>query len=138
MKTPTLTPIPAFEGQGGPLARPAPYRPPTHAGPIDLRLDANEGRPIVDLSALCLATEPDSLRRYPDSSGLRAMLAEAWDLTADRVLVTAGADDAIDRACRAFLPLRHIPRLPAFSVYQSTKPARGQTQPGKANSLPFD
>lgn len=118
MKTPTLTPIPAFEGQGGPLALPAPYRPPTHAGPIDLRLDANEGRPIVDLSALCLATEPDSLRRYPDSSGLRAMLAEAWDLTADRVLVTAGADDAIDRACRAFLGngLEIIAPAPTFEM----------------------
>ena len=34
---------------------------------------------------------------------IEAALADRFGLAADQVLVTAGADDALDRACRAFL-----------------------------------
>jgi len=118
MNTPTPIPTPAFSARSGPPALPAPYRPPTHAGPIDLRLDANEGQPIIDLRAFFATLEPDPVRRYPDSSKLRATLAANWNLSADRVLVTAGADDAIDRACRAFLGagLEIIAPTPTFEM----------------------
>jgi histidinol-phosphate aminotransferase len=41
--------------------------------------------------------------RYPDAAPLEALLASRSGVSADRVLVTAGADDALDRACRATL-----------------------------------
>ena len=68
-----------------------------------LLLDRNEGSipPAGLLDALHRAVE--TLRRYPDARPLEAALAERFGVTPDRVLVTAGADDAIDRSCRTFL-----------------------------------
>jgi len=69
-----------------------------------LKLDSNEGPlpPAALLEALA-RLDPDGLRRYPEVSGLEATLASRVGVPANRVLVTAGADDAIDRVCRAYL-----------------------------------
>lgn len=68
-----------------------------------LLLDRNEGStpPAALLDALAGAAE--TLRRYPDAGALEAALAERFRVGPERVIVTAGADDAIDRCCRAFL-----------------------------------
>lgn len=47
--------------------------------------------------------DPEALRRYPDAGALEARLAEGLDVEAERVLVTAGGDEALDRLCRARL-----------------------------------
>ena len=73
-------------------------RPPVPAG-VTLRLDANEGVPAVQE----VGSDPELLRRYPDSRPLEAMLARHYDLDASQVFVAAGADEVIDRCCRAFL-----------------------------------
>ena len=68
-----------------------------------LLLDRNEGsRPPAALLA-ALEGAPEALRRYPDAATLEQALAERYGVGTDRVIVTAGADDAIDRCCRAFL-----------------------------------
>jgi len=69
-----------------------------------LKLDSNEGPlpPPALLEALA-RLDPDALRRYPDVSALEATLASRVGVPSDRVIVTAGADDAIDRVCRAYL-----------------------------------
>lgn len=67
-----------------------------------LRLDANEGPAPVHLSAMWPAAI-EALRRYPDVGELEVDLAAHFGVTPDRVLVTAGGDDAIDRLCRRFL-----------------------------------
>ena len=69
-----------------------------------LKLDSNEGPlpPAALLEALA-HLDPDALRRYPDVSTLEATLAARIGVPSDRVIVTAGADDAIDRVCRAYL-----------------------------------
>ena len=78
-------------------------RPPT--GMVCLKLDSNEGaRPALDLMVEVLrAGGPELLRRYPDATALEAALAQRCGVDPARVLVTAGADEAIDRCCRAFL-----------------------------------
>jgi histidinol-phosphate aminotransferase len=43
------------------------------------------------------------LRDYPDASPLEGDIAARLAIDAKRVVVTAGADDALDRACRAYL-----------------------------------
>jgi histidinol-phosphate aminotransferase len=43
------------------------------------------------------------VRQYPERAALEATLAEHLGVDADQVIVTAGGDDALDRACRAFL-----------------------------------
>lgn len=81
-----------------------PYVAEARSPAIDLRLDANEGRPPADrvLSAM-QRVSPESLRRYPDATSLEATLAERLGVDASRVVVTNGGDDAIDRVCRAVL-----------------------------------
>jgi len=69
---------------------------------VDLRLDSNEGaNPPADLLQSVLGA--DVLRRYPDIGPLERLLAQRLGVDADQVVATAGADDAIDRACRAVL-----------------------------------
>lgn len=69
-----------------------------------LGLDHNERLfPSPELVRLLPGVPASTLTRYPDASRLERQLAGAWGLEPDRVLVTAGADDAIDRVCRRFL-----------------------------------
>lgn len=75
-------------------------RQPAPAGA--LRLDANEGSAPVYLSGHW-PSAVEALRRYPDVRELEADLAALFAVSPDRVLATAGGDDAIDRLCRRFL-----------------------------------
>ena len=69
-----------------------------------LKLNSNEGPPSPPALLAALATlDPEALRRYPDVSTLEATLASRVGVSPERVIVTAGADDAIDRVCRAYL-----------------------------------
>jgi len=82
--------------------QPTPYRRQAPPVPADLFLDANEGpQPALAYGSLNLAAE--DLRRYPDSADLEKELADEFRIAPQRVLVTAGIDDAIDRFCRAQL-----------------------------------
>ena len=90
----------------GPVSRIVPAtaysRPPRIPGL--LRLDCNEGvLPRQALLGDLANTDPELLRRYPDAAPLEAELAARVGVTVEHVIVTAGADEAIDRACRAFL-----------------------------------
>ena len=80
------------------------YGIPRSALPIDLPLDGNEGlRPPPALLAACASIEPDTVRRYASTASLAAVLAARHGVDPDRVYVTAGADDALDRLARAML-----------------------------------
>jgi histidinol-phosphate aminotransferase len=70
-----------------------------------LRLDANEGVPPelpFTLDALRVAG-PELVGRYPDAKPLEAALARRFGLEPAQVFVAAGADEVLDRCCRAFL-----------------------------------
>lgn len=85
-----------------PLARATKaYRVPKPAQPVDLKLDSNEGVPAVEASELELVGE--TLCRYPNRAPLQARIAELHRITPDRVLITAGGDEALERACRSVL-----------------------------------
>ena len=70
---------------------------------IDLRLDANEGPGMSNASVRALwgSLSPELLRRYPRSDTLEARIGGALGVERRRVLVTAGADEAIERLLRA-------------------------------------
>jgi histidinol-phosphate aminotransferase len=69
-----------------------------------LKLDRNEGPlPPAALLQTLAGLDPEVLRRYSDASTLEAALAGRVGVAPERVIVTAGADEAIDRACRAYL-----------------------------------
>jgi len=90
----------------GPVSRIDPataYRRPASV-PGLLRLDSNEGvLPSPALLGDLANADPELLRRYPDGSALETALATRVGVAPERLLVTAGADEGIDRACRAFL-----------------------------------
>ena len=80
------------------------YEEPSRAGAGVLRLDRNEGLlPSPGVLAELAQADPELLRRYPDVSALTALLAARSGVGPERVIITAGADEAIDRICRAFL-----------------------------------
>lgn len=92
-----ITPSPGIAGV-------RPYSVPRHKAPIDLKLDANEGEaPSRELIGELLRIGPDIMRRYPSAAELQARLAAGLGVEPARVIVTAGADDALDRLCRAVL-----------------------------------
>jgi histidinol-phosphate aminotransferase len=78
------------------------YTPRPRSPEIDLYLDANEG---AKTSSLMLDPERAArlARCYPDLTELIETLAARLGRTTDEVVVTAGADDAIDRVMRAYL-----------------------------------
>ena len=81
-----------------------PYRGPSQRDPGVLKLDGNEGgAPSSELLARLALESPSVLRDYPDPRGLEVDIARFLSLDPRQVVVTAGADDALDRVCRAYL-----------------------------------
>lgn len=81
----------------------SPYEQPTLSPFVDLVLDANEGAASGGLAALFPGFCAEDLRRYPSAGELEGALADMHGIDAERVVVTNGADDAIDRVCRVAL-----------------------------------
>jgi len=80
------------------------YATPRHPAPVDLYLNANEGPPPpAELLHEAFDAALPSLNRYPKGAALEAAIAARLGVEPDRVLVTAGADEALDRAFRVFL-----------------------------------
>ena len=81
------------------MSAPTPHRVPRHPAPTDLDLAGTElaWRTTVD------AVFPGALGHYPDRAPLTAALARRLGLGPERVLVTAGSDDALERAFRLVL-----------------------------------
>lgn len=97
------------------------YSTPRPRGPIDLDLSGNVG-PIPPPAVLEALADLDgsTLRDYPDLTELRDAIATRHDVSTDRVIVTAGGDQAIDLITRAFLePGRHLcTHTPSFVMIE--------------------
>lgn len=108
---PPLTPAPGIGVRGA-------YGVPRPATPISIFLDGNEGLVSPGVAALLQGADAELIRRYPKDDQLTRLLAERHGVDASRVIVTAGADDALYRACRAVLsPTRRlILPVPSFEM----------------------
>lgn len=121
----------------------APRLPRRRAG-IDLCLDANEGPAVSPLLvAAWQRLDPEAMRRYPTTHALEAAIATKFAVTADRVLVTAGADEALDRFCRAVLaPGRDIvlpePTFEMLPRYVRLSGATAVSVPWLSGTYPID
>src|SRR5712691_3425038 len=109
-----------------------------------LRLDRNEGLlPSPAVLAELAQADPELLRRYPDVTELTAVLAARWGVAAERVIVTAGADEAIDRVCRAFLaPVRTMllpdPSFEMLDRYAALAGGEQARVPWRDDAFPTD
>lgn len=80
------------------------YCVPRGSAPVDLRLDGNEGpAPSATLFDVLTREGPELFRQYPTVAPLHETLAQRFGVDTDRVIVTAGGDDALWRACLAML-----------------------------------
>lgn len=71
--------------------------------PTEHRLDGNEGRsPPEQLLKRLAELSPAIVRDYPDKTPLEGKLAERFGISAEQVIVTNGADDALDRIARCY------------------------------------
>lgn len=106
------------------------YTTPSYPGPIDLKLDSNEGAiPSSSILAKLSELSVSALREYPHSSKLEAQLAKRYGVSPDQVIATNGGDDALDRACRAVLaPGRElIVPVPTFEMLSQYAQVTGAT-----------
>lgn len=92
-----------------------------------LRLDSNEcvgGEPLSASNGI----RPGIIQsRYPDSGRIERVLARRECVEPDRIVATAGADDAIDRVCRACLEPGSSVLLaePTFTMFRRFSEAQG-------------
>lgn len=140
----TLGSTPLIASQAAGAQPPTPYSTPTTGAAIDLFLDANEGPGgCVDVAQLAATLPRDTVRRYAGPAALERQLATRFGLDPARVLVTAGGDEAIDRACRTFLgPGRElilpIPTFEMIGRYAKQVGATIQTTAWDAGPYPID
>lgn len=102
-----------------------------------LHLDANEGGWVHPVAVQSLrGTTAERLRRYPCARDLERDLASSWGLATDQVVVTAGADDAIDRVCRCWLAggKELVVATPTFEMYERFAQLAG----GVIRSVPWE
>jgi len=113
------------------------YAPPAGGPPCDLLLD---GRAGLAWPATPRPEAADAV--YPDTAPLVRDLAAWWQVDPGHVAVGAGADDLLDRACRAFLgPGRHaVLTDPTFAMlprYAARTGAAVRTVPWSSGALPL-
>lgn len=121
---------------------------PAGSGAGTLRLNANEGRPLpAALKAINEALTDgnkagDELCRYEAPSELEEAIAARWGVAADRVVVCAGADDALDRVCSTRLApgakaLRFDPDFEMFARRAKGKGAELVSLPWLSDGFPL-
>ena len=92
------------------------YEPPAFSAPIDLDLSRNEGSPTITDIGLDSEATAAITSRYPDTSALRALVASRHEITEDRVLVTAGGDDALFRCFLSVAGTSVVATTPSFEM----------------------
>jgi histidinol-phosphate aminotransferase len=112
---------------------------------IRLKLDANEGAEssLEAMLATFRGAGAELLRRYPDAGALETALARRYDVDPSQVFVTAGADEAIDRCCRAYLGagtsiLLTDPTFEMFERYASLAGGAVDRVPWTPGPFPID
>ena len=106
-----------------------------------LRLDANECIGADSLSATGIDRSPASSFRYPDSGRLERLIADRAEIAPDRIVATAGADDAIDRIFGACLDsgssvLIADPTFTMLRTFAENRRARVRTMPWISGPFP--
>ncbi len=121
-----------------------PYEVPSPGIPVDLTLSGNEGAspPGVVMEAL-RQMNPGQLCSYPDNEPVRKELAKRFDVGSEQIMVTAGADEALNAFCRAYLdPDRNVvlpdPTFVMLSHYASLTGAEIRQVPWKSGPYPVD
>lgn len=126
------------------LAGVRPYAPPVGRGSASLLLDANEGAGASEAVREIMArVDLERIRRYPDAGVLESMLAVRIGVDPERVVVTAGGDDAIHRVCTMTLDpgsqaVTHSPVFEMIPRYARLAGAEVAQVPWVRGEFPID
>ena len=125
------------------MSSPATYVPPGFDVPIDLDLSKNEGRSRAEELLEAIDDPRRLVGRYPDTGSLRAKLAALHGVSEDRVLVTAGGDDALSRCflARVTEGREVVSTYPTFEMiprYAEQRGARLSEVPWWTGPFPVD
>ena len=100
------------------------YQPPEFKNEITLKLSANESRcAIDDLDDQLGSLGAELVSRYPSHLALQKLIADWVDVSVDRIVITAGGDESIDRVMRTVLAgdrmtvLSHAPSFEMVDIY---------------------
>jgi histidinol-phosphate aminotransferase len=99
------------------------YNPPKFKHDITLPLSRNESTCPIDDLPQRLAGQADLVARYPDHQALQAAIGQWVGVSADRIVLTAGGDDAIDRVMRRSISkdrknvVCHAPSFEMIAIY---------------------
>ena len=135
--------IKAITGQ-----RPVPptmaYNPPKFENEIDLQLSRNESCCPIDGLAAELAGQASIVSQYPDHIPLQNAIAKYVGVDADRIVVTAGGDDAIDRVIANSMTdsrkkiVCHQPSFEMIAVYADMHDGRLDAVTWLGGEFPID
>ncbi len=126
------------------------YRPPAFANEVYLQLSRNESVPAIrDLAASAPGLiDAETVCRYPDRSRLRELIGRQVGVDSNRIVVTAGGDDAIDRVMKVLLQptsgadpdrnkvVAHSPSFEMIDIYSSQYGADLQKTPWLEGEFP--
>lgn len=115
-------------------------RPQDDAG-VDLWLDSNEGPKANARRFSGVPGDPEDLRCYPNDRDLRLALAARFGGDEEQVALGTGADELLDRICRAYLAPGRVlcapsPCFPMLPRYGQLAGAELAMVPWHAGALP--
>ena len=112
------------------------YHSPLSSPAIDLRLDMNESTTGCSPRVLAKLNSMDSrtLALYPRRESGEKLVAESLGIAPEQLLLTNGADEAIDLLCRAYLEPGNeiVVVVPTFAMYE----VFAQTESAKVVRVP--
>ncbi len=113
------------------------YSTPAFDYDIDLLLNANESIvAIPDLSQFLESIDHRFINRYPDHQSVQDLIADWVGVASDRIVVTAGGDQAIERIMRTLITpqrdkvLTHAPSFEMIRIYT-------QNFQGRVDNVPW-
>lgn len=102
--------------------QPAGYKPPEFANEISLQLSRNESQCAIE-NIEQLALESTFVSRYPSHIELQKLIGAWIGVDGERIVVTAGGDDSIDRVMRTSIKgdrrkiVTHAPSFEMVDIY---------------------
>ena len=112
------------------------YRPPEFKNEITLRLSNNESKcAISDLRQQLGSLGSNFVSQYPSHAALQQLIGESVDVDPERIVVTAGGDDSIDRVMRVSLGgdrktiVSHAPSFEMVNIYAKNYGGKLKTVP---------
>jgi histidinol-phosphate aminotransferase len=124
----------------------APYRSPLSQDEVELRLDMNESTTGCSPRVLARiqATDAKKIALYPSREPGEMMVSRLLGRPPSQVLLTNGADEAIDLLCRAYLEpgdelLLSTPAFPMYEIFARAAGANVRKIPSGPNfNFPVD